>query len=107
MVSSAGCYPAAFRLMQVRLLSGALKGPFVYRSEDASFSSWKDGFDSHTGYSAKWWNPGFPPRLLRLIPWSSGDDSWPTSRQRWFESIRDHWSGLLVQENDAGPARRK
>src|SRR2546427_8547484 len=32
----------------------------------------------------------FPPRLLNLIPWSSGEDSWPTSRQRWFESIRDH-----------------
>ena len=28
---------------------------------------------------------------LDLIPWSSGDDFWPTPRQRWFESIRDHW----------------
>src|SRR6266849_821922 len=34
----------------------------------------------------------FPPRLLKMIPWSSGQDSWPTFRQRWFESIRDHWS---------------
>src|SRR5262245_14840637 len=34
------------------------------------------GFDSHLGYY--------------LIPWSSGEDSWSTSRQRWFESIRDH-----------------
>ena len=24
------------------------------------------------------------------IPWSSGNDSWPTPRERWFESIRDH-----------------
>jgi hypothetical protein len=24
------------------------------------------------------------------IPWSSGNDSWPTTRQRWFESIRDY-----------------
>ena len=32
------------------------------------------------------------PRLLKMVPWSSGDDSWPTSRQRWFESIRDHWA---------------
>ena len=32
----------------------------------------------------------FPPRLLKWVPWSSGQDSWPTSRQRWFESIRDH-----------------
>ena len=34
----------------------------------------------------------FPPRLLTMVPWSSGEDSWPTSRQRWFESIRDHWA---------------
>ena len=26
----------------------------------------------------------------KSVPWSSGDDSWPTPRQRWFESIRDH-----------------
>jgi hypothetical protein len=38
----------------------------------------------------------FPPRLLKTIPWSSGEDSWPTSRQRWFESIRDHWSAGVV-----------
>jgi hypothetical protein len=25
-----------------------------------------------------------------LVPWSSGHDSWVTSRQRWFESSRDH-----------------
>ena len=50
------------------------------------------GFDSHLGYCK--------------VPWSSGDDSWPTSRQRWFESIRDH-SGLLVQQEGAGSARRK
>lgn len=28
--------------------------------------------------------------FLNAIPWSSGDDSWPTPRQRWFKSIRDH-----------------
>jgi hypothetical protein len=32
------------------------------------------------------------PGTYFLIPWSSGEDSWPTSRQRWFESIRDQWS---------------
>src|SRR5262249_54425028 len=26
-----------------------------------------------------------------MVLWSSGDDSWPTPRQRWFESIRDHF----------------
>ena len=26
-------------------------GPFVYRFEDVSLSSWKDGFDSRTGHS--------------------------------------------------------
>ena len=25
------------------------------------------------------------------IPWSSGNDSWLTSRKRWFESFRDHY----------------
>jgi hypothetical protein len=139
--------------------TGCSHGPFVYRFEDAGPSSRKDGFDSHAGYLAKWWNgrhatlrtscpsgvgvrfspwslrsglePGFqhglisrstpvrirppqfhgrvrkvekrpgrepgeslrvrfPPRLLLMIPLSSGKDSWPTSRQRWFESIRDY-----------------
>jgi hypothetical protein len=28
-----------------------------------------------------------------MIPWSSGNDSWFTSGQRWFESIRDHVIG--------------
>ena len=31
-----------------------------------------------------------PTASAQLIPWSSGDDFWPTPRQRWFESIRDH-----------------
>ena len=39
--------------------------------------------DSHLGY----W----------LVPWSSGEDSWPTSRQRWFESIRDHWAAGPIE----------
>jgi hypothetical protein len=38
--------------------------------------------------------PRLPPWHLRVrdraIPWSSGNDSWPTPRQRWFESIRDY-----------------
>ena len=42
--------------MQVQLLPDALTGPFVYRLEDTGPSSRKDGFDSHTGYLAKWWN---------------------------------------------------
>ena len=67
-------------------------------------------------------------------PWSRGEDSWPTPRQRWFESIRGYLRsagvvaarlrgkeedrvqfpsgplmriGLLVQWDDAGSARRK
>ena len=28
---------------------------------------------------------------FNLIPWSSGNDSWLTTRKRWFESIRDYW----------------
>ena len=31
-----------------------------------------------------------PSLLFPSVPWSSGDDFWFTSRQRWFESIRDH-----------------
>jgi hypothetical protein len=53
-------------------------GSFVYRLKDAGFSSRKDGFDSHTGYLAKWWN-GRHATLrtscltgvgVRLSPWS-------------------------------------
>src|SRR4029450_10816006 len=34
---------------------------------------------------------GLDPRMHRLmVPWSSGDDAWLTSRERWFDSIRDH-----------------
>lgn len=29
---------------------------------------------------------------FNLIPWSSGNDSWLTTRKRWFESIRDYWA---------------
>lgn len=29
--------------------------------------------------------------LTNSVPWSSGNDSWFTPRQRWFESIRDHF----------------
>jgi hypothetical protein len=53
-------------------------GPLVYRIEDAGPSSRKDGFDSHTGYLAKWWNGRHATlrtsRLdgmgVRLSPWS-------------------------------------
>lgn len=32
-----------------------------------------------------------------LVPWSSGDDTWPTSRERWFDSIRDQsWSAGVL-----------
>ena len=53
-------------------------GSFVYRFEDAGLSSRKDGFDSHTGCLAKWWN-GRHATLrtsclagvgVRLSPWS-------------------------------------
>jgi hypothetical protein len=29
-------------------------------------------------------------RTEKTVPWSSGYDSWPTPRQRWFKSIRDY-----------------
>src|SRR5262249_15932557 len=53
-------------------------GPFVYWFEDTGPSSRKDGFDSHTGYLAKWCN-GRHTTLrtsrrkgmgVRLSPWS-------------------------------------
>jgi hypothetical protein len=25
------------------------------------------------------------------VPWSNGHDAWPTSRKRWFNSVRDHF----------------
>lgn len=30
--------------------------------------------------------------MFDSVLWSSGDDSWLTPRQRWFESIRDQSS---------------
>src|SRR5262249_27470548 len=53
-------------------------GPFVCRRKDAGPSSRKDGFDSHTGYMAKWWNretreaQNLVPKGVgvRLSPWS-------------------------------------
>ena len=40
-------------------------------------------------------SPSTPVQIRppHLVPWSSGEDSWPTSRQRWFESIRDQCRG--------------
>ncbi len=32
------------------------------------------------------------------VPWSNGEDSWPTPRQRWFESIRGHWKRVRTTE---------
>jgi hypothetical protein len=78
----------------------------------------------------------FPPRLLHLIPWSNGDDTCLTCRERRFNSVRGHWcwsvsvpgarllgreedrvqfpdgpldelNGLLVQREDACPASRR
>ena len=40
------------------------------------------GFESH----------GFRSMNCFVVPWSSGDDSWPTPRQRGFDSLRDHSS---------------
>ena len=45
----------------------------------------------------------FPVSPLHTIPWSSGDDFWPTPRQRWFESIRDH---SFKRPRYANPAER-
>ena len=39
------------------------------------------------------------------VPWSSGEDSWPTPRQRWFESIRDHFQiAAQVRQRLSGSA---
>jgi hypothetical protein len=36
-------------------------------------------------------SPADDPRTQgTMVPWSSGDDAWPTPRERWFDSIRDH-----------------
>jgi hypothetical protein len=35
--------------------------------------------------------PGESTFANDTVPSSSGEDSWPTPRQRWFESIRDHF----------------
>src|SRR5262245_44136761 len=42
---------------------------------------------------------------FRMIPWSRGAASWPTSRQRWFESIRDHFRILGVWRIAHDPAK--
>src|ERR1700680_603632 len=34
--------------------------------------------------------PVSPLEHFGLVPWSSGDDSWPTPRQRRFDSVRDY-----------------
>ena len=48
------------------------------------------GFESHGFRSC---------RVLKIaVPWSSGDDSWLTTRQRWFESIRDHSRYVLAEQ---------
>src|SRR5262249_9871373 len=49
LASPSGCNPPAIAV-QVQLLPDALIGPFVYRFEDTTFSQWKEGFNSPTGY---------------------------------------------------------
>lgn len=46
---------------------------------------------------------GSTPTSATLIPWSSGNDSWPTPRKRRSESFRDHWSASVA----AAPLRGK
>ena len=60
--------PAAGRSGQTAVALGMAAAPLVslvvvplalllvYRRQDAGPSSRRDGFDSHTGYLAKWWN---------------------------------------------------
>ena len=35
-------------------------------------------------------NPQSFDHIVHPVPWSSGNDSWPTPRKRWFDSIRDY-----------------
>src|SRR5262249_39991130 len=68
--------------VQVRLLPDALDGWFVYRLEDASLSRWRDRFDSHTSYMAKWWN-----RKTRgaqnVVPHRRGSSTLPLVTAEW------------------------
>ena len=41
------------------------------------------------------------------IPWSNGDDTCVTCRRRWFNSIRDHSTGLPVFWQHTAVVRRK
>ncbi len=47
------------------------------------------------------------PRLpleQHMVPWSSGNDSWPTPRQRRFDSVRDYLVGAQVHQRQSGTA---
>ena len=67
------------------------------------------GFEPHGfrlrghGPTGKHWvrNPEIRVRLSvtpleNAVPWSNGNDTWPTTRKRWFDSIRDH--SVLVEQ---------
>lgn len=58
------------------------------------------GFRSHT--TGSWSNrktsaphaenPGATPgESTQTVPWSNGDDAWPTPKRRRFDSVRDYW----------------
>ena len=37
------------------------------------------------------------PLETNTVPWSSGNDTWPTPRKRWFDSIRDYLTAQVRQ----------
>ena len=38
------------------------------------------------------------------VPWSNGNDTWVTSRKRWFNSIRDYLIRPRYAKRQSGPA---
>ena len=42
--------------------------------------------------------------LEDTVPWSNGNDTWVTSRKRWFNSIRDYLIRPRYAKRQSGPA---
>ena len=58
----------------------------VIRPDEEPVLKTGGGFESLVGSS-----PTASARCVYFaVPWSSGDDSWPTPRQQGFDSLRDH-----------------
>ena len=42
--------------------------------------------------------------LEDTVPWSNGNDTWVTSRKRWFNSIRDYLIRPRYAKRQSDPA---